>query len=147
MTFDFINIQKNPYCIFDSSLVVVGLQLFKRDPKNKTKQKKIFYQTCMQSWQVVLCIWNRRTPPGSRWHSPRFNSGSPSHTTVIVWHDGLHTYQSSCEVGRWSSVFGIMELHLVADGFPQGPILSPLHNILHNLWHDGLCTYQSSMQS
>ena len=37
MTFDLINIQRNPYCIFDPSLVVIGLQLFKGDPNNENK--------------------------------------------------------------------------------------------------------------
>ena len=33
MTVDLISIRRNPYLIFDTSLVVIGLQLFKVDPK------------------------------------------------------------------------------------------------------------------
>ena len=39
VTFDLINIQRNPYCILDPSLVVIGLQLFKGDPNNKNPTK------------------------------------------------------------------------------------------------------------
>ena len=35
VTFDLINIWRNPYCISDPSLVVFGLQLFKVDPNNE----------------------------------------------------------------------------------------------------------------
>ena len=35
VTFDLINIWVNPYCIFHLSLVVIGHQLFKGDPKNE----------------------------------------------------------------------------------------------------------------
>ena len=34
MTPDLINIQKNPHCIFDPSLVLIRFQLFKGDPNN-----------------------------------------------------------------------------------------------------------------
>ena len=34
VTFDLINIWRNPYCIFDRSLVVIGLKLFKGDLNN-----------------------------------------------------------------------------------------------------------------
>ena len=37
MTFDLIKIQRNPYCIFDPSLVPIGLQLFKGDPNNENQ--------------------------------------------------------------------------------------------------------------
>ena len=36
MTFDLINIQRKPYCIFDPSLAPIGFQLFKGDSYNKT---------------------------------------------------------------------------------------------------------------
>ena len=45
MTFDLINIQRNPYCIFDPSLVPIGLQFFKGDQITKTN---IFHLTCPQ---------------------------------------------------------------------------------------------------
>ena len=35
VTFDLINIWRNPYCIFDRSLVVIGLKLFKGDLNNE----------------------------------------------------------------------------------------------------------------
>ena len=39
MTFDLINIQINPHCIFDPSLVPIGLQLFKGDLNNENLTK------------------------------------------------------------------------------------------------------------
>ena len=39
MIFDLINIQRNPCCIFEPSLVAVKLEIFKR-PKNKTNKQK-----------------------------------------------------------------------------------------------------------
>ena len=39
MAFDIINIWRNPYCIFDPSLVVIRLQLFKGDPNNENLTK------------------------------------------------------------------------------------------------------------
>ena len=39
VTFDLINIWRNPYCIFDPSLDVIGLQLFKGDPNNENLAK------------------------------------------------------------------------------------------------------------
>ena len=39
VTFDLINIWRNPYCIFDPSLVVIGLPLFKGDPNNENLTK------------------------------------------------------------------------------------------------------------
>ena len=39
MTFDLINIWRNPYCIFDSGLVVIRLQLFKGDLHNENSNK------------------------------------------------------------------------------------------------------------
>ena len=37
MTFDLINIHRNPYCIFDTSLVPIGLHVFKGDPNNENQ--------------------------------------------------------------------------------------------------------------
>ena len=39
MIFDFINIWRKPYCIFDPGLVVIELRLFKGDPDNKILTK------------------------------------------------------------------------------------------------------------
>ena len=39
VTFDLINIWRNPYCIFDPSLVVIRLQLFKGDLNNENLTK------------------------------------------------------------------------------------------------------------
>ena len=39
VTFDLINIWRNPYCIFDPSLVVIGLLLLKGDPNTENLTK------------------------------------------------------------------------------------------------------------
>ena len=39
VTFDLINKWRNPYCIFDPSLVVIGLKLFKGDPNKENLTK------------------------------------------------------------------------------------------------------------
>ena len=46
LTFDLINIQRNPYWVFDPSLVVIELQLYKGDPNNnKPNQTETYIPT------------------------------------------------------------------------------------------------------
>ena len=72
MTFDLINIQRIPHCIFDPGLVTIGLQLFKGDSNNENQQFDI--------------TWHEMTLDLGMWTLTSLTyEGPPSASLTKVW--------------------------------------------------------------
>ena len=93
ITFDLINIQKNPYCTLDPSLVKIGLQLFKGDPNNK---KPTFSTKHDLKWPLTSLTYEG-TPIASLtqvWFQSDFNFSKENQLTKTLpnWNIHIHRY-------------------------------------------------------
>ena len=107
MTFDLINVQRNPHCIFDPSLVPIELQLFQEDPNNENQRFQPnltsdvpwpWYVTfdLINIWRNPYCIFDQSLVViGLQLFKGDLNNDKPNETETYIYiyiHPPIHIH-------------------------------------------------------